>query len=102
MGETLRSPDGSFLDINNLRVDMEVGDGLTTGQGSNPQIGLSISRDNGKTWGPDMWRTFGKTGEYATRVEWRRLGSPRQCTPKLRVTDPVPFCIVSAAINPET
>ena len=100
IGETLRAPGGEFLNIANLRVDMEVGDGLTSGQGSDPQISLSLSRDNGRTWGAEMWKPFGKTGEYSTRVEWRRLGSPRQITPKLRITDPVPVCIVSASINP--
>ena len=71
-----------------------MGDGLTSNQGSDPQISLSLSRDNGRTWGAEMWKPFGKTGEYSTRVEWRRLGSPRQITPKLRITDPVPVCIV--------
>jgi hypothetical protein len=80
---------------------MEVGVGLTSGQGVNPQIGLSISRDNGKTWGPQMWKTFGAIGEYRTRVEWRRLGSPREASFKLTVTDPVPVVFVSACINPE-
>ncbi len=102
VGETLASPDGSFIEVDCLRLDMEVGVGLTTGQGSNPQIGLSISRDNGKTWGPQMWRDMGKIGEYKTRVEWRRLGSPRYFTPKITVTDPVPVVFVSACINPDS
>lgn len=102
VGETIANPDGSFIEVDCLRVDMEVGVGLTVGQGSNPQIGLSISRDNGKTWGPQMWRDMGKIGEYKTRVEWRRLGSPRYFTPKITVTDPVPVVFVSACINPES
>jgi hypothetical protein len=102
VGETIASEDLNFLNVDCLRVDMETGIGLTSGQGENPQISLSLSRDNGKTWGAEMWRTAGKIGEYGTRVEWRRLGgSSRQITPKLRVTDPVPLVIVSACINPE-
>lgn len=101
VGETLTMPDGSYLEVDCLRVDMEVGVGLTSGQGVNPQIGLSISRDNGKTWGPQMWKSFGRIGEYQTRVEWRRLGSARAFTPKITVTDPVPVAFVSACINPE-
>lgn len=100
IGETIRAPNGELLDLSCLRVDMEVGVGLTLGQGSNPQIGLSISRDNGKTWGPETLKDMGEIGEYHTRVEWRRLGSPRVFTPKLRITDPVPVCIVSASLNP--
>jgi hypothetical protein len=67
VGETIANPDGSFLTVDCLRVNMEVGGGLVSGQGSNPQIGLSISRDNGKTWGPQMWKPMGKIGEYSTR-----------------------------------
>jgi hypothetical protein len=101
VGETIANPDGSVLDVSCLRVDMEVGIGLTSGQGSDPQVGLSISRDNGKTWGPQMWKPMGKIGEYKTRVEWRRLGSPRFFTPKITVTDPAPVVFVSACLNPE-
>lgn len=101
VSETVTLPDLSQFDVNCFRVDMEVGVGLTTGQGSDPQIGLSVSRDNGKTWGAQMWKPFGKVGEYATRVEWRRLGSTRQATFKLTVTDPVPVVFVSACLNPK-
>lgn len=102
IGETIASQDESFIPIDCLRVDMETGVGTTSGQGVNPQIALSISRDNGKTWGPDMWKTAGKIGEYRTRVEWRRLGTPRYFTPKIRITDPVKTVVVSACINPVT
>jgi hypothetical protein len=47
-----------------------------------------------------MWKDLGPMGEYGTRVEWRRLGSPRVATFKIRMTDPVPITLVSAALNP--
>lgn len=100
ISETIANPDGSFLQIDCLRVDMEVGVGLATGQGSNPQIGLSVSRDNGKTWGPQMWKDMGVSGKYGPPVEWRRLGTCRAATFKLTVTDPVPVVFVSACVNP--
>lgn len=101
IGETVASKGEEFLDINVLRVDIEAGVGLTLGQGVNPQIALSVSRDNGKTYGPDMWKTMGAIGQYATRVEWRRLGSSRYFTPKIKITDPVLCVVVSACINPD-
>jgi hypothetical protein len=100
VGETVTTPDGDYISVDCLRVDMEVGVGLATGQGSNPQIGLEISRDNGRTWGAQMWRTFGAVGQYSTEVEWRRLGTAKAFTPRLTVTDPVPVNIVSASLNP--
>lgn len=99
-GETICAPDGDFIEIDCIRVDMEVGDGLVSGQGVDPQISLSLSRDNGKTFGSEMWTSFGKIGQYQARPEWRRLGTCRYLVPRLRITDPVPVCIVSASINP--
>lgn len=98
--ETIADADNNFIPLNAVRLDMETGVGLTLGQGSDPQVSLSISRDNGKTWGAEMWRPMGKTGEFQARAEWRRLGSTRSFIGKFRITDPVPVTIVSASINP--
>jgi hypothetical protein len=102
IGETIAAVDEELIDVACMRVDVETGVGSATGDGSDPQISLSISRDNGKTWGTEMWRSLGKTGEYATRVEWRKLGTCRYFTPKLRITDAVHVAIVRACLNPET
>jgi len=77
------------VNINQLYVDMQVGVGTATGQGVNPQVMLSISKNNGASWGAELWRTIGATGKYLNRVVWRRLGVARDWLFKLRVTDPV-------------
>lgn len=102
VSENIAQPGLEWLTVDCVRLDMETGIGLATGQGSNPQIGLSVSRDNGKTWGPQMWKTAGKIGDYRTRVEWRRLGTAREFSFKFAITDPVPIAIVDASINPES
>lgn len=101
VSETVAAQGLEFVEAACLRLDMEVGVGTTTGQGSNPQIGLEISRDNGKTWGAQMWKTMGAIGKYLTRVEWRRLGTARAFTFRITVTDPVPVVFVSATLNPD-
>jgi len=101
-GETVAIADAALFPVDCLRLEMETGIGLTSGQGVNPQVALSLSRDNGKTWGPDMWRTAGAIGEYGTRVEWRRLGTVRSIVPRIRMTDPVKPVFVAACINPPT
>lgn len=70
--------------------------------GTNPQIGLQVSRDNGRTWGAEQLKPLGLTGQYATRVEWRKLGTPkaRVANFKFRTNDPIPVAFVSACINP--
>ena len=91
----------SRVSIDNIRLDMETGVGTTTGQGSNPQVMLQLSKDGGKTFGNERWRSLGKIGEYSTRVEWRRNGDARRITAKIRITDPVRRTILGAYVNPD-
>lgn len=86
-------PYGSF------ELDCETGVGLTTGQGSDPQIMLQYSNDGGKTWSNELWRGLGKQGEYKRRVRWGRVGSARDRVYRVRYTDPTFFQINEAYVN---
>lgn len=72
---------------------------LPTTQGSDPQIMLQTSRDGGKTWGNEQWRSAGKIGTFQTRVIWQRLGQARNFVPRITMTDPVAFRICDALID---
>lgn len=85
--------------ISLLYLDMDVGVGLQVGQGSNPQIMLQYSKDNGRTWSAERWVSLGKVGLYLTRVLWRRFGSTRDATWRIRMSDPVKFVITEGAIK---
>jgi hypothetical protein len=87
------------MTISRLRVDMEGGTGLLTGQGETPSIMLQVSRDGGHVWGNELWTTFGAQGQYTKRAEWRRLGMARDWVFKLRITDPVRVVIIAAIIE---
>lgn len=82
-----------------FELDMEVGVGLTTGQGSNPQIMLQYSDDNGYTYSSELWTDIGAKGNYETRVVWRQLGSSRDRVYKIMITDPVFVQINEAYLN---
>lgn len=82
-----------------LYLDMETGVGLQTGQGVNPQIMLQYSKDNGRTWSAERWVSSGLIGNYIARVIWRRFGSTRDATFKIRMTDPVKFVITEGAMR---
>lgn len=84
---------------NKLQVDMDVGEGLTTGQGSDPQVMLRVSDDGGRTWGSERWASAGKIGEYKTRVIWFRLGSARDRVFEVSVSDPIPWRLVGAYLD---
>lgn len=85
--------------ISSLYLDMETGVGLQSGQGSNPQVMLTYSKDNGRTWSGERWASVGRIGEYLTRLIWRRFGSTRDATWKIRMSDPVKFVITEGAIK---
>lgn len=87
------------VSISRLQVEFEPGVGLATGQGSDPQVMLQISRDGGFTWGNELWRSIGKVGKYTARAIWNRLGSARDWVFKIRITDPVKVVITNAVID---
>lgn len=72
-----------------FQVDMEAGPGLTTGQGSDPQIMLDWSDDGGRTWSNELWTTLGKKGEYRAIAEWRRLGMFERRNMRVSISDPI-------------
>lgn len=82
-----------------FQLDMETGIGTQLGQGRDPKIMLTVSKDNGHTFGAERWKPIGKIGEYLTRVIWRQLGVSRDFVFKLRITDPVKVVIIGAYLE---
>lgn len=82
-----------------FQLDMDVGLGLQTGQGSDPQASLRWSNDGGRTWSNEHWRSAGKAGQYGKRVIWRRLGQARDRVYEVVMTDPIPARLVNAYLN---
>jgi len=83
------------LGVDELYLAMETGVGLQSGQGSNPQIMLQVSKDGGRTFGSERWAQVGKIGQYKDhRAIWRRLGSGRDFVFRWTMTDPVKFVII--------
>lgn len=93
---TRHQPTGDYSKMGRMWLEMEAGVGLVSGQGSDPQIMLQISRDGGHTWGAEVWRSFGQIGKYRARAVWNALGRARDWTMKFRITDPVKVVLVAA------
>jgi hypothetical protein len=93
------SKDDVRITVDKLQLDMQTGVGATTGQGSNPQVMLEISKDGGHTWGTTQWVTAGAIGNYSTRAVWWQLGQSRDWCFKWRVSDPVYFCVFGASMQ---
>lgn len=89
--------DGKRVFMSCFELDVETGKGLTTGQGSDPQVMLQISDDGGRTWGDmEPWQSMGQIGAYRQRLRWKRLGSFYQRNMKITISDPVKRTIVRA------
>lgn len=90
---------GKRFSISKLQIAFEPGVGLITGQGSDPQAMLQVSKDGGATWGNELWTSIGRLGERLNRAVWRRLGSAYSFVIKVRVTDPVKVVMLSEAMD---
>lgn len=92
--------DGNRFGIDEVYLDMETGVGIQYGQGSDPQIMMQISKDGGRTFGTERWRSIGKVGQYKSpRVEWDRLGASQDFVFQWTMTDPVKFTIVGGSVK---
>jgi hypothetical protein len=60
--------------------------GVGTATAADPQAILQYSKDGGRQWSDEMWRTMGAVGEYETRCVWRANVDFRQL--QLRITLP--------------
>lgn len=71
-------------------METGVGDLATT----DPQAILTYSRDGGRNWSNEMWRSLGAQGEYATRAVWRVNVEFRQLQLRLQLPSSVRRCII--------
>ena len=76
-------------------VNMETGVGLNDGQGADPKIMLSYSKNGGRTYSNELWRSMGLIGDYLRRAVWRSLGQFYQLDIRLIMTDPVRRFVIS-------
>jgi hypothetical protein len=88
------SMDQQRFTVHSLQVVCDVGIGLNTGQGSDPQLTLRTSRDGGKTFGRERSASMGKIGAFGTRVKFDRCGQARNRVDQFVDSDPVPSRLV--------
>lgn len=87
--------------IGKLQYIIESGVGLATGQGSDPQMMVRFSKDDGRTWGSEKWLSMGVMGNYEQRCIKRCNGSARTLCIETKISDPVKRVIVDAYLDIE-
>lgn len=90
-------PSNDTFSVNSIKVEFAAG--LIASNTENPQIGLSVSKDGGNTWGNTVFRPMGKVGEYLTSAKWTRLGAGRMFTFKISISDAVDKAIIAAYVE---
>lgn len=96
IGTHFADDDEDDISIGTVQIAFDEGIGLVTGQGSDPQAMLRWSRNGGKTWSNELWRSVGAIGEYDRRARWNKCGPGRRRTWWLRVSDPVKWIVRDA------
>jgi len=91
--------------INEFQVDFETGLGPepplkdAAGNPRDPYAMFSYSEDFGKTYGPERMIACGQAGQFLAAAIDRRLGSWMRWTPRVTVSDAIPWRIVDAYTN---
>ena len=93
------SDEGRRIRYNALEVGFETGVGLQSGQGENPLVSLQVSKDGARTWSDAYTASIGRAGDYGRKVEFRRLGTSKQMTFRIRISDPVKVAIIGSYIR---
>jgi hypothetical protein len=85
---------GNEIFLNQLLLEIE--SGVSVGN-----VSIEVSRDGGRTFGPQKTRPLGPLGQYLSRAIFRRLGRSRDFVIRIRVTDPLKFIMSSGSVDYE-
>jgi hypothetical protein len=92
---------GNRVIVGRLQLNVELGTGLTTGQGSQPEIFCRISGDGGKTFGPEDQVPLGVQGDYDYRVDYDKFADGYSIVYRIQITDPIKFAFWGGFVDVE-
>lgn len=95
----IADPSGRRIIMSKFQCVMEVGVGLITGQGVDPQMMFDMSLDGGESWTNEQWVDIGRMGEGRIKVEYYQTVSAYSIMVRMRVSDPVFISIHSASAD---
>lgn len=87
---------GKEIFFDRVEFILQTGEGLATGQGSDPQLMIRSSDDGGRTFTAEQWHDLGSGGDYSTRVELQNQGRAFQRIYELTYTEPTAFSLIDA------
>jgi len=81
------------ITFSSMVIPMQTGVGLTTGQGSTPQIICEISPSGGQVYDGEDFVSIGVAGDYARKVKFDHFTTGYEIVPRIMISDPVPFTV---------
>lgn len=90
---------GNWVFTDELNILAETGVGLITGDYTDPQATIEISRDGGHTYESYGPRSIGAIGQFRHEIQERRLGRARSFTLRFTISDPVRAYIMGARVR---
>lgn len=100
--ETISAPvqdNGRMLTFDRLRLEIDAGQGIATGQGSNPQLRISWTDDDGRSWSSEYSRSMGVMGDYKREISLTEMGSSRSRRFRFRGSDPIATALIRAFVE---
>lgn len=80
---------GRRITLCQMRLNMQRGVGLPTGQGSDPVLMCYLSPDGGHTFGPEEQVSIGSLGAYVEPVDVYQFATGYEIVAKIACSDPV-------------
>lgn len=85
---------GEWVYMKSLTFEIESGVGLSSGQGSDPELMFSYSDDGGKSFSTERFVKLGKQGQYGKRVKITGLGRFKERILRVKYSDPTAFTLI--------
>ena len=85
--------------VSHVGINMQVGVGLETGQGVNPEVMCQFSPDGGHTWQAEQFVEFGALGNYDQRVDFWDFANGHDVRVRLKCSDPVFWSVFDGVVD---
>lgn len=90
---------GKRITVGGVRIGMQVGVGIASGQGVNPVVMCEFSNDGGHTYGTESHVEIGAMGDYTQTVSFDDFATGYDVRCRIKCTDPVYFSLFDAVVK---
>jgi hypothetical protein len=89
---------GKRITVGQIRLNIQRGMGLATGQGSEPVLMCQMSNDGGHTYAGETWVDMGVMGDYLAPVDYFDFSTGYEIRARIMCSDPVPLSLFDGVV----